>query len=156
MRFDFSGLDVADRTTRYYMHRIQVGGMTPYLVVRPATEATKGYYNEVLKRVGKSARSANAGQLTPALVRDIRDDERRLYPRHIIVDWGYLDGEKDVPGVMLDADGKPVKFALEACTAFLDALPGWLFDDLRGFCGKNDNFVEEGEEPVDGVVAGQN
>lgn len=150
-KFNFSRLDVnADRKARFLMHQVEIGGKTPYLVLRPATEATKGYYNAVLKRAGKSVKQVQAGAINAGMLSENREDDRKLYPQHIVADWGYVkDDGTEKPGMMPDETGKDTPFTKENCAEFLAALPNWLFDDLRQFAGNPLNFVQDGEDPVD-------
>lgn len=159
-KFDFQNLNVADgRTGKLVLHQIALGGSTPFLTVKPATDATKGYYNAVLRRAGKSVRQVQAGAINASLMNENRDDDRRLYPLHIIVGWGYIkdDGE-EVVGFMPDADGAKTPFTKENCHDFVAALPNWLFDDVRQYCGNSVNFVsdEHVETAVEVEVAAKN
>lgn len=156
--FDFSKLNVSDgRTARLVMHQIALGTSTPFLVVKPATEATKGYYNAVLKRAGKSLRQVQAGAINAGMMDENRKDDRKLYPQHIVTDWGHIkeDGT-EVPGTIPDADGKLTKFSADACQDFITALPNWLFDDIRQFCGNPSNFVEDDATVMDVEDAAKN
>lgn len=156
--FDFSKLNVSDgRTARLVMHQIALGSSTPFFVVKPATEATKPYYNAVLKRAGKSLRQVQAGAINAGMMDENRKDDRKLYPLHIITDWGHIkeDGT-EVPGTVPDADGKLTKFSPETCQDFISALPNWLFDDMRQFCGNSSNFVGDDEVVMDAEDAGKN
>lgn len=156
--FDFRKLNVSDgRTARLVMHQIAVGGATPFLVVKPATEATKGYYNAVLKRAGKSLRQVQAGAINAGMMDENRKDDRKLYPVHIVTGWGHIkeDGA-EIAGTIPDADGTLAKFSPEACGEFIQALPNWLFDDIRQFCGNPSNFVEDDEAVMDVDEAGKN
>ncbi len=133
---DFSHLkafDVKqDATVDYTIHAITVNGVSPTLMVSPATEANKPYFNALLKRAGKTARVARAGKVNLGMIEENRDEDRALYPLHIIKGW------KDV----LDSDGSEAKFTAEDAAKFLAAIPDWCFDDLRNFCGNPANFTE--------------
>lgn len=148
-KFDFSHLNVSNgRTAKLVMHQISVGGNTPYLVLKPATDATKAYYNHVLKRSGKNARQVAAGAINAGMIEENRKEDRELYPLHIIIGWGYEDEDgTDHPGVMPDAEGADTKFSPDACRDFINALPNWLFDDVRQFAGNPLNFVDDGFDP---------
>jgi len=145
---DFSHLEqldvTKDRTAEFTLHSIEVNGVSPTIIVAPATEANKAYFNALLKRAGRSARQVAAGKINAGMIQENREEDRALYPAHIIQGW------KD----MLDADGSEVEFSRENCADFLNALPGWLFDDLRNFCGKPENFVSGPN--VDVVQTGKN
>lgn len=133
---DFSHLQslevTNDRTAEYTFHNIEVNGKSPTLIVAPAGEANKPYFNALLKRAGRTARQVSAGKINAGMIGENRDEERELFPAYVVRGW------KD----MLDADGSEVEFTRENCTDFIKALPDWLFDDLRTFCGKPENFVD--------------
>jgi len=134
---DFShlkDLEVTNETTsRYKLHQITVNGLTPTLIVAPATEANKPYYNRLLKRAGKSARAVRAGAISSAMIDDNREEDKELYPKYVIKGWeDMVDGKT----------GKETKFSVAECADFLAALPNWLFDDVRNYCGNPANFAE--------------
>ena len=82
---DFSHLKAlevsADKTSRYTIHQITVNGKTPTLIVAPATEANKPYFNALLKRSGKSTRAVRAGMVSAGMIDETREEDRELYPR---------------------------------------------------------------------------
>lgn len=104
----------------------------PKLQVRPTTQANKPYYNQLLARSSKAAKRVRAGGITGALIAENRNKDRELFPKMVVVGWS------DV----LDSAGAQVPFSIEACTAFLEQLPDWLFDRLRTFCGDDENFLQ--------------
>lgn len=103
----------------------------PWLQVRRADESNKPYYNAVLalNRRVRPARSAKAQR--DMLNKQVAQD-RKLYPKHVIVDWGGI----------FDDDGNEVPFSPEAAAEFLQKLPKYLIEDLRGFCSNPENFME--------------
>ena len=120
-----------DMTSELTLHQIDVGGVSPTLIVAPATDANKPFFNAQLKRSGKSIRQIQAGRITAGMIDNNREEDRDLYPRFVIKGW------KD----MLDANGKDVKFTPEDCADFIASIPDWLFDDIRTYCGNPQNFV---------------
>lgn len=111
----------------------------PRLTVRPATEANRGFLDEVLLQSKRLARRLKGGKMSPEVLKASRDQDRELYPLHVVVGWD----EKTV----LDAAGQPVPFSPEACAEFLRAVPDDMFERLRSFCVNADNFRgEEGDE----------
>jgi hypothetical protein len=133
MSNDFSHLrvlEVRDKTAKCTLYHVKG---EPFLVVRPATEANKPYFNAVLKRTRKNVRAVQAGAISQAMIAENRDEDRELFPKHVIVDWGNVT----------DSAGEPVPFSPEACTQFIEALPDWLFDEVRNFAGNSANFAGE-------------
>lgn len=122
-------LEVKDKTADYTIYQI-IG--EPTLIVKPATEANKAYFNSVLRQSRRNI-SALKGQINAKTIKRNRDEDKKLYPKSIITGW------KDVR----DNEGKSVKFSIENAGDFIEALPDWVFDDLRGFCGDPSNFFGE-------------
>ena len=133
---DFSHLkelDVeASSTAEYTFHQVTVNGKTPVLIVSPATEANKPYFNALLKRSAKTSRQVRSGNINTGLIEENRDEDRELYPKHVVKSW------RDV----IDAKGKDTPFTVSDCTDFLAALPNWVLDDLFAFCREPSNFAE--------------
>jgi len=121
-----------ENTAEYTIHQIAVNGKTPTLILAPATEANKGYFNNLLKRAGKSARQVKAGMINLGLVEENREEDKELYPEYVIRGW------KDV----LDVDGSDVKFSKKEAQQFINLLPNWIFDDIRNFAGNPGSFAE--------------
>ena len=136
MTTDFShlgALEVSKGTTsEYTLHQITINGESPTLIVVPATEANKPYFNVLLKKASKTARQVRAGVINAGLIEENRDEDRDAYPRYVIKGW------RDV----LDAKGAKVPFNEGNLQDFIGALPDWLFDDLRNYCGNPANFSE--------------
>lgn len=134
---DFSnlgGLEIRpDRTVDFRLYHIPG---EPVLKVAPATEANKPYYNKLLQRSGGAARRIRAVGVSAAMVEENRENDRDLYAQHVIRGW---EGIKD-------ASGAVVPFSPGVARDFLAALPSWLFDELRTFCGEASNFVERGSK----------
>lgn len=130
---DFSHLkqlDVKNKTVDYPIY--QIAG-EPVLVLKPATEANKPYFNAVLKRSRRNIRAVQSGAINNKMLAENRDEDRELYPRHVIADWKGIT----------DSKGKPVDFSVDACRSFLEALPDWVFDEIRNFAGSSANFTGE-------------
>jgi hypothetical protein len=71
--------------------------------------------------------------MNASILKENREEDRELYPLYIIKGWqGMLDGDT----------GEEVKFSKTEAAAFLEALPDWLFDDIRNFCGNPGSFTE--------------
>ncbi len=134
---DFSHLKALEvspeKTARYTLHQITVNGKTPTLIVAPAMEANKPYFNAFLKRVGKISSALRAGSINAGMIEENRGEDFVLYPLHVVKGWeDMIDGKT----------GKAAVFSKEECANFLSELPDWLFDDLRTFCGNPANFAE--------------
>jgi hypothetical protein len=135
---DFSylgALEVSvEHTSEYPMHQIQVNGKSPTLIVAPATDVNKPYFNVLLKRSGKTAKQLKAGaQVSTDMLEDSREEDKALYPKYVIKDW------RD----MVDAEtGKDIPFSVADCVKFIEALPNWLFDNMVKYCTEPSNFVD--------------
>ena len=138
-KFDYSHLSVGSRIARYTM--FQVMG-EPYIEVSHAGESNKPYFNALLRRSKKNMRRMRAGAVDAAALADNRDEDRALYPRYIVKGWGI----SEKAGVILDSTGNEIEYSAENVSTFLKALPNWLFDELRLFCGEESNFLEDLEE----------
>lgn len=133
----------ASETQDYTMSQVTVNGVSPVLQVLPATEANKPYFNELLKRGNRNQRQITAGKITTALIQDNREENRKLYAKHVVKGW--------TDGTVLGDDGKPVKFTPEACLEFIEALPDWLFDQVTSYCSDALNFVGDTSLDVEEV-----
>lgn len=142
--FDFGHLrqfDVrADDVSDYKIKAIMVNGRSPILLVKPATAANKGYFNARMKTSAangdriraKVKKERGVVQLNADTLDEVRETDRALYPSHVVTGWN------DV----IDANGEDVEFSAEACSDFLNALPDWVFDDLRVYCENTANFTD--------------
>jgi hypothetical protein len=119
------------------------------LIVRPANEANRPYQSGLLALAGRRQRfaeTAASGALSPEAARQDRDDDRKLYPGTVVVNWGGIVNTK----------GEAVPPTLDGIAAFLVALPNWIFDKLRVFCLRPENFVRPEELPPNAAVLGKN
>lgn len=119
----------ADARSTFTFHEIEG---TPVLEVLPATEDNKPYYNAVLTRSRSVARRAKAS-VNVALSKDLRDSDRELFARHVVRGWKNVRDDK----------GQDVPFNQDSCLEFLQALPDYMFDDLRDHCITHSNFKED-------------
>lgn len=135
-------LDVqGGQTAEFRMHALEG---EPALTVRPALESNTQYFNAALKGSRKNMRSIRNGSVSAGLLDETRENDRELYAKHVVVGWR---------GVQ-DSSGKQVQFTREVCAEFLEALPNWLFDELREFCGTPTNFIAD--DQVDAEAVGKN
>lgn len=123
-------LQISETLAEYRL--VQIEG-APSLFVAFAGETNKPYLNAVLRSLrGRSAVSART--MTPAQLDATRDQDREEYSRHIVKRWERV----------VDAQGQEVRLSQQEALQFLQALPNWLFDDLRSFCANPANFLAEG------------
>ncbi len=125
------GLQTA-KSVSYSMTEMTLEGHTPILHVRSATPENTAYLNATLKRTGKFSRQIETTGINAKLLNMHRDNDRKLYSKYVIVSWENI----------FDSDGKSVTFSKANCLEFLNALPDWIFDGLRNFCGKHFNFID--------------
>lgn len=131
MSFDYlKALEVKSQTARFTIYQIVD---EPVLIMKPATEANKPYFNAVLKRSRRNIRAVQSGSLSTALIAENRAEDRDLFPKFVVVDWDKVK----------DSAGEIVPFSQENCADFLEALPDWIFDEIRNFAGNSVNFVGE-------------
>jgi hypothetical protein len=123
-------LEVKDNTAKLTLYDI---ADEPALVLKPATDVNKLYFNAVLKRTRKRVRAVQAGKLTSKMMEQNRNEDRELFPLYVVVDWENVN----------DSDGNHVEYTPENCASFLNALPNWIFDQVREFASKSGNFIEE-------------
>lgn len=143
--FDFGHLDISEATARFELPWVAPGA---YLIVRPANEVNRPYREGVLSLSGKRHKAAaSATGIDPESANQDREDDRKLYPRHVVVNGGGIQNKARQPVSMLVLDNK---------VAFIKALPNWIFDKLRSFCLRPENFVRSPDElpPDAGTVAG--
>ncbi len=131
---DFSNLGTLQisptTTVEYRLSQITLEGKIPVLQVAPATEANKLYINAMLKKSSRAVRQIKAGRVNSDVLEETRAIDRELYAKCVIKSWTNVR----------DTDRKDVKFNKANCIDFLNALPSWLFDDLRNFCSQAANF----------------
>jgi hypothetical protein len=127
---DFSHLSkyqIDDQTAEYELP-IE-GDPIPTLIVRPANEANKTYYNKVF--ASSTRRALRASKVNAKALAEQRDEDRELYPLHVVVGWRGIR----------DSSGADVPFSQENCAEFLRVLPDWIFQGLRNFCASPSVFL---------------
>lgn len=145
---DFSHLKahaVTRDTTREYTFNMLEG--EPSVIVAPACDDNEDYLNTRLELMlaeipaeeegGKRKQAAKAAEkLTPELLRrqyeEGRELDRKLLSRACARAWG-------TPPV--DVKGKAVVFSADNAYDFFKALPDYMFDPFRHFCGNVLNFA---------------
>jgi hypothetical protein len=136
-KYDYLKKKEPKGTVPYVLERLDKTHGEPTLIVAPAFGANKDYFNALLKRRRTGPARLTPKKLTEKLeahtIEDTRNDDKVLYPRHVIKGWENIT----------DNDGKKVPFSVEEVTEFLKVLPDWIFDEVRVFCVQPENFVEE-------------
>lgn len=145
---DFSHLSrlqvSAEKTCEYPIYDIDplVGDKRPTLILKPATEENRPYYNALLRRFGVTRRGMQLGKITPEMIEENRDSDRKLFAEFVIVGWRNV----------YDSAGKAVSFSKQECEQFLNALPRHVFDGIRNFAADPQNFAEV----IDAETTGKN
>lgn len=137
--FDYGYLNVEGKTARFDLPWISPDA---YLEVRPVGMdggENPAYQEAMVARSSNRQRIASVSEkwITEQQRQQIEDD-RDLYPRYVIVGWGGIK----------DRRGREVRFSVEACTAWMRALPLWIFRRLRVFCMRPESFVADAPEPL--------
>jgi hypothetical protein len=108
----------------------------PTIWFLPGTDANKPFMNESLRRASLRARtSRRSRRVTLDTVQASRDEDREIIAKYCAKRWERI----------VDSGGQEVEFSAENCLEFFQALPDWLFDDVRGFVTDPGNFIEEEE-----------
>jgi hypothetical protein len=112
-----------DKTRRFCFIDVEgVGGRRPYFEVLSATPLNKPFQAAKLERLREDLRMN--------MLETAREDDRELYPLFVVRDWGDWPDEK----------GEPIPFSPEACADCLRQMPDHLFDRLRIFADRIENF----------------
>ncbi len=137
MKFDYlKKFEVKDNTAEYTI--FQIDG-EPTLILKPAVESNKPYFNSVLRKSRKKVKAAQAGSINSQMIKENRAEDRELFPKYVIVGW------KNV----VDNEGKESPFSEENCSDFINSLPDWLFDQIRTFASASENFVNDTIDTID-------
>lgn len=129
-------LEVSDNTAKLTLNDIQGA---PTLVMKPATEVNKPYFNAVLRQNGGKQAQSRGRMPTKKLLQMVeknRENDRSLFPKHVVVGWESMPGD----------DGNMVEFSEGACKEFFSYLPVWLLDEIRNFASDLSNFIEQPED----------
>lgn len=130
-------------TVEYTMSNVTLSnGLSPVLVVAPATDANKKYMSALLRQ---NAQIRRMPKVTLKTVNDNRDKDIELYAKHVIQDWKFVVDEKNKPVEYTPAEGQD--FIEQLCANNQN----WVFDDLRMFCSDMSNFVESVAEDDEAV-----
>lgn len=105
---------------------------SPSLKLAPATADNKPFFNEVL-RLARARKNSKTKSLSYELIQEGRDKDKALFAKYVVKGW---EGVRD-------SEGNDVPFSTANAQAFLEALPDWIFDEVRAFAGVPENFVED-------------
>jgi len=138
--FNFDHLQIEGKTARFDMPMVSPGA---YLEVLTAAEANAAYHEASVALSGSRVRNVATGQAqADRRNADLdRNEDRELYPLHVVVGWGGIE----------DTGGNPVPWSTAECAKFLAALPDWVFDRLRIFAMRPERFVTT-PPPADGLA----
>lgn len=113
-------------------------------------EENVGYLNAMLRLGARRQRGkkkkpkggeADVAEMFAALV-DNRDDDRKMYPAHIMRGW------RNIPGRVNDGDPVTmIEFSREAALEFCEVLPVFLMDRMRESASNPRLFIEPFETP---------
>lgn len=114
-------------------------GTIPEFHLTNATEANTAFWNAALRvSAGNKSRlrAAEAGKLTKRHMDEARDEDRRLYAKHVVVGWSNMQ----------DDAGEKVAFSEENVLTALFALPDWIFDMMRNLARNPALFADLPED----------
>ncbi len=124
-------LDVNKQATAVYeLYQLED---TPTLTLTPAFEVNKPFFNKQLQRSRKVASQVRAAGINAGMVSQMREEDKKLYPKYVIVGWTGI----------VDDKGQEVAFSKDVCAEWLACLPNDIFDDIRDFAGTPGNFREQ-------------
>ncbi len=143
--WDFSYLEVEDRVVRFDMHWVTP---TAYLMVKVATQENSKYFeaSDAMTKKHQGAMIAAGSASRADLDRD-RDFDRALYPKHVVVDWG---------GMYKRGSPEEIPFSYTECKKFFAQLPAFIFNKVRAFCLREENFLDPDETFPDPVTEAGN
>jgi hypothetical protein len=138
--FDFghlAKLAVSRESMAWFTFRMIPG--KPMFQVTCASESNHDFFDKVLRNYrtqAQTSRGVKTVGIDVEMLAQIRDQDRKLYPKHVIRGWQHVK----------DANGLEVPFSEEYVTEFVRQLPDWVFDELREFCTNEANFTAERRE----------
>ena len=135
--FNFENMKSSKELVEYKLPLDNGKGDVCILLIAPATEDNKDYYNAVLAETSSKQLRARLGNNTSVEIisDEVREADKKLYAEHVIKDWRYIE----------DTEGNPIPCTPENVLAFLNALDNIskaIFTRIRGFAASFENFVE--------------
>ena len=132
--FDNSHLEIGDKVRRFDLPWLKTPGA--FLMVKPAIESNEKYNAGMLRMNGQRKRqSGGLAKLTAEEAAQDRSEDEVLYSKYVVVGWGGI----------LNKPGQEVPFSQPACRAFLASLASWVFDRVRVYCLRAENFLDDDE-----------
>lgn len=125
-------------------------GMSPFLgknavlVLAPATDANPNYHNSFLKMTARVRKDLQNDDISSDSLDLVRDIQRELYGRFVVVGWSGVEGEPGGEGV--GEDGL-VQYSRGNAQKLCRLLPNELFDMLAAEAGNPRSFYGPGELP---------
>jgi predicted YcjX-like family ATPase len=119
--------EVRDAELPYKLEQIEGA---PTIWFAPGTDVNKTFQNETLRRANQRQRTRRNKLVTPDTVEASRQEDREIIAKTCAKRW-------DVK----DADGQDVEFTYENVLEFFQALPNWIFDELRQWVTEPSTFV---------------
>lgn len=119
-------------------------GSKARILLKPATDSNKQYYNAMLRTSGKRARTmARTGTVSAEDLELNRDEDRILFPKYVIAGWEKVETEEDEHRSEDEKEYVPFSRAnaIELCAV----LPNHLFDRIRNFAATPEQFYAEDE-----------
>lgn len=107
------------------------------LLLRPATQENKSYWNAMLRKSSRGLRRMARGRIRADDLNRNRKEDRELFPEYVMADWW------KVP----DENGNYVDFSKENAKELCEQLPDHLFDRVRNFAASAEEFYAEEDEP---------
>lgn len=148
MHFETQNIDPMARTAWIDLPEF---GPDAAIEVAYAGEDNSGYLNAMLrladrrergKKKSKGRAVVDVGAQFAALV-DVRDDDRKLYPTHVIRGWRSIPGrENPEDEALID-----VAFTPENVREFCATIPSFLMDRIREGASDVSRFIEYHEAP---------
>ena len=116
-----------------------------------ASEQNKGYYSALLRVSGKRIRRL-AVRIDPSDAARNRNEDRNLYPKHVIVGWENLESEQHT-----DENPDHIEYSRELAAELCKKLPSHLFDRLRTFASTPEEFYPDVDDiPPDAEELAEN
>lgn len=133
--------DIRDATSWVYVPEL---GAQARIQVRHAGESNPKYYNAMVKLSGRRVKQMlRKDEVSAEDAAANRRDDRKLFPKHIIVNWEHL--EADVPDDAPESE-KYVPFSKENAVKLCEVLPNHIFDTVRNHAATPERFYRDEDD----------